>query len=261
MQGSTVYAEERQQAIAAMAVQSGRVSVAELAARFSVTTETIRRDLSALEDAGQLTRVHGGAIPSGRIRLGESGVRARATSRPREKNAIARAALAQLPQDAETTILVDAGTTTAQFAELLPAGRVRTIVTNSVPIASGLAARETAEVILLGGRVRGITQATVGDEVLNALQRLRVDLAFIGTNGFSRIHGLSTPDPSEAAVKHAMVGAGQRIIVLADSSKLESDYLVSFAGIDEVDMLITDQGLAPRARATFTELGVDVVLA
>ena len=93
----------------------------------------------------------------------------------------------------------------ARIAALLPTDRELVVVTNSVPIAARLAAMPSVSLQLLGGRVRGLTQAAVGEQALRVLDTLRVDIAFIGTNGISVRHGLSTPDSDEAAVKRAMV--------------------------------------------------------
>jgi DeoR family fructose operon transcriptional repressor len=114
---------------------------------------------------------------------------------------------------------------------------------------------------LLGGRVRGLTQAAVGDQALRVLDNLRVDVAFIGTNGISVRHGLSTPDSEEAAVKRAMVRAAGCVVVAADSSKFGREEFVSFAPISSVDTLITDKEISDDHRAQFTERGVEVVVA
>jgi DeoR family fructose operon transcriptional repressor len=114
---------------------------------------------------------------------------------------------------------------------------------------------------LLGGQVRGLTQATVGERAVGMLESLRVDIAFIGTNGISVRHGLSTPDPGEAAVKRAMIGCANFVVVVADSSKIGREEFVSFAPIDRVDVLVTDSEITPEDRAALTEHGVDVVVA
>ena len=114
---------------------------------------------------------------------------------------------------------------------------------------------------LLGGRVRGITQAAVGEQTLRVLDTLRVDIAFIGTNGISVRHGLSTPDSDEAAVKRAMVSSANYVVVVADSSKVGREDFVSFAPLSSVDTLITDSEISDADRAQFTEQGVEVVVA
>ena len=114
---------------------------------------------------------------------------------------------------------------------------------------------------LLGGRVRGLTQATVGGETVEALGRLSCDVAFLGTNGLSPEHGLSTPDPDEAAVKRAMVRAARRRVVLADASKIGATLLVSFAALNDVEVLVTDSGLHEADRQQLVNAGLEVVVA
>lgn len=256
-----MYAEERQQAIATQAGEQGRVSVAALARRFGVTQETIRRDLDALAAVGALERVHGGAVPARTLHLVEPAVSVRETSRIAEKTRIGRAALSLLSAHRHATMILDAGTTTGRMAELLTSGLITTVITNSVLLASTLSTREVAEIQLLGGRVRGVTQATVGSVTVDALAQLKADIAFVGTNGISAGHGFSTPDHSEAAVKRAMVAAARKVVVLADSSKFCVDHLVKFANLESVDVVITDGDLSNDARKTLTDSGIEVVLA
>jgi DeoR family fructose operon transcriptional repressor len=114
---------------------------------------------------------------------------------------------------------------------------------------------------VLGGRVRGITQTAVGDATVRALRDLRLDVVFLGTNGISAGHGFSTPDEAEAATKRAMVRAAQRVIVLADSSKLDREHLVRFAALDDVDVLVTDTEADPGIVAELEKADIEVVLA
>ena len=255
-----MYPEERQQAIAATVMSQGRASVADLAQAYDVTTETVRRDLAVLDRAGLLRRVHGGAVPVRALHLVEPSVDERESTRAGHKHAIASAAAEFIPQSG-ATVLFDAGTTTARVAALLPPDRELLIVTNSVPIAARLASLTSVSLQLLGGQVRGLTQATVGERAVGMLESLRVDIAFIGTNGISVRHGLSTPDPGEAAVKRAMVACANFVVVVADSSKIGREEFVSFAPIDRVDVLVTDSEITPEDRAELTKHGVDVVVA
>ena len=255
-----MYPEERQQAIASLVLSRGRASVADLAEAYDVTTETVRRDLAALDRAGVLRRVHGGAVPVRALHVVEPGMVEREATRADYKDAIARAALEFLPINGGS-VLFDAGTTTGRVAALLPPDRQLVVVTNSVPIAARLAAMPSVSLQLLGGRVRGLTHAAVGEPALRLLDTLRVDVAFIGTNGISVEHGLSTPDSEEAAVKRAMVRAAGFVVVVADSSKVGREDLMSFAPIDRVDVLITDAQLADADRTQLTDRGVEVVVA
>lgn len=253
-----MYPEERQQAIAEAVLSRGRASVAELAQIYDVTTETVRRDLAVLDRAGVLRRVHGGAVPVRALHLVEPTVDERETTRAGHKHAIARAAAEFFPQSG-AAVLFDAGTTTARLAAMVPVDRDLQVVTNSVPIAAGLAGRSSLQ--LLGGRVRGVTQATVGEPALRTLESLRLDIAFIGANGISVRHGLSTPDSDEAAVKRAMVGCANFVVVLADSAKIGIEEFVSFASLDQLDVLVTDSEISAADRAELTAAGLEVVVA
>src|SRR5687768_9501360 len=144
-----MYAEERQQEILRRARAAGRVDVVSLAAELDVTTETIRRDLTTLERAGVLRRVHGGAIPVERLGF-EPALATRDSVLIDEKERIAKAALAEVPE--EGAIILDAGTTTARLAQVLPADRELTVVVNSPVLATQLGTRTNLNVLLLGGR-------------------------------------------------------------------------------------------------------------
>ena len=253
-----MYAEERQQEILQYARANGRVDVTALAETFTVTAETIRRDLTTLERAGVLRRVHGGAIPVERMGF-EPALAARDAALTDEKERIAKVALADVPR--EGAIILDAGTTTARLAQALPADRELTVVVNSPAIASILGVRSNLKVLLLGGRVRGKTLATVDDWALRPLADLYVDVAFIGTNGLSVERGLTTPDPAEAAVKRAMIAASRRTIVLADHTKIGNDYLSRFGLLSDVDLLITDSGLNDDLVSDVEAEGVRVIRA
>lgn len=255
-----MYAEERQNAIATLVMQQGRASVTELAQTYDVTTETVRRDLAVLHKAGLLRRVHGGAVPARALHLVEQDVGERDATRAAHKDAIAAAATDVFPAGG-ASVLLDAGTTTSRVAALIPTDRELVVVTNSVPVAARLSAVPSISLQLLGGRVRGLTQATVGEQALQTLEQLRVDIAFIGTNGITVRHGLSTPDTEEAAIKRAMVKCANYVVVVADSSKIGREELHSFAPITAVDALITDTEIADTAREELIGLGIEVTCA
>ena len=223
--------EDRHRQIVEQVRGAGRVLVAELAEHFDVTPETIRRDLAALDRNGSLRKVHGGAIPA-----------------------------PALPEPG-TTLLVDAGTTTGAAARLLPAGGDLTIITNSVLTAASLTAAGHTRVRILGGQLRGLTQAAVGPEAVEALSTLRVDVALLGANGVSAAHGLSTPDPDEATVKRAMVRSARQVVALVDSTKIGQEHLVSFASLDDIDLLVTDVELPPALIDQLTATETEVLVA
>ncbi|GAB3505467.1 DeoR/GlpR family DNA-binding transcription regulator [Amycolatopsis cihanbeyliensis] len=251
-----MYAEERQQHIVDHARRVGRVDVAELSAELTVTGETIRRDLSVLERHGLLRRVHGGAIPVERLGF-EPALAARDELLTAEKDRIAKAALAEVPE--EGAILLDAGSTTARLAEILPGDRKLTVLTNALPTALSVATRSHLNVLFIGGRIRGRTLACVDPWALDALGQSYVEIAFLATNGISVERGLTTPDQAEAAVKRAMIAAARRVVLLADHTKLSADHLARFGDLNEVDTFITDTGLDERTAAEIESRGPTVI--
>lgn len=258
-----MYAEERRRQIASLTAIEGRVNVTELSQRFDVTAETIRRDLAVLDTDGIVHRVHGGAVAAQTFQTAEFSLDTRSRSASGAKSAIAREAVAFLPQG-QGGIFLDAGTSVASLADVIathPNARGWSIVTNCLSIALSLANSGFDEVQLLGGTVRAITQAVVGDTALRTLALMRADVAFIGTNALTLDHGLSTADSQEAAVKRAMITNARKVVVLCDSTKLGNDYLVSFAGIDDIDVVITDRGAPPSMVEALREREIQVVVA
>jgi DeoR family transcriptional regulator, fructose operon transcriptional repressor len=255
-----VYAEERQQAIADLVAQRGRLSVNALAAEYDVTTETVRRDLSSLERAGIVRRVHGGAVPATALTALEARVDDRDLAQSTEKDRIAKRALDLLPTTGGSIIL-DAGTTTARVAMALPRELRLTVITNAVPIASRLAGSTSVDLHLLPGRVRPTTHAAVGDDTVRALAMLRADVVFLGANGLTVEHGLSTPDHAEAAAKRAMVDAAHKVVALVDSTKIGQEYTVRFAELADVDIVVTDSGIDASDLRALERLDLEVVVA
>lgn len=259
-----LYAEERQNAIADLVNRDRRLSVSEAAQAFGVTTETVRRDLAVLERQGLIHRVHGGAVPPDALTILEPAVSERDVTAADEKDRIARTAFDLLPGPGGSIIL-DGGTTTGRLARLLPTDRRLTVVTNAAPIAAIITAHNTErselELHILGGRVRPESQVSVGAAALSALDDLRVDVSYIGVNGFSIPHGLLTPNHDEAAVKSAMIAAARRVIVLTDSRKFGVQSLVRFGRLEQIDAVVTDDGISDADANALEALDIDVVIA
>ena len=240
-----MYATERQAHISRRLAERGRVSVVALADDLGVTPETIRRDLDALEQEGSLRRVHGGAVPLRSGGIAEPSIAERMTVNADAKQLIAHRALDLITDGYRGAVVFDAGSTVGAVAEALGdrvavTGAKLDVVTHAVPVAHTLSLLTDVDLTVLGGQVRGLTAAAVGTATLTALDSLRPDLAFIGTNGVSADFGLSTPDPAEAAVKAAIVRAARRTVLVADQSKFGIESLVRFANLADVDILVTD---------------------
>lgn len=255
-----MYAEERRQAITRRITRDGRAAVTELAADFDVTTETVRRDLDRLEDNGLVRRVHGGAVPSAAITVVELGLDQRESEQSEQKDRIAARALALLPR-AGGSVVMDAGTTTGRLVSQMPLDTELTVITNSISNAARLARHESVDLHVVGGRVRGPTQASVGPATVHQLEALRVDVAVLGANGVTDRFGASTPDADEAASKWAMIEAAHQVVVLADATKLGREHLHTFAPPNRIDILVTDTGADPALVAALQAVGIRVVLA
>ncbi|WP_326722517.1 DeoR/GlpR family DNA-binding transcription regulator [Streptomyces sp. NBC_00243] len=251
-----MYAPERQQEILRLARDGGRVDVVSLAEEFQVTAETIRRDLKTLDRAGLVRRVHGGAIPAGRLDF-EPDLAEREYTAADEKDRVAQAAVAELPHDG--TVILDAGSTVARLAGALPLEATLTVVTHSLPIAARLADHPGIQLHLVGGRVRHRTRAAVDAWALRAYSEIRADVLFIAANGFSVSYGLTTPDLAEAAVKRATMRAARRVVLLADSSKHGQEHFARFGDLSDVDLLITDRGLSPEDASVIERGGTEVL--
>lgn len=253
-----MYAEQRRQVLVARARAEGRVDVAAISADLDAAPETIRRDLKVLEQHGLLRRVHGGAIPVERSGY-EGALATRAVAMREEKARLARAA-AELLDDAESVYL-DEGSTAQAIVEQLPLDRPLTVVTNALPTALALGARANVNLLLLGGRVRTHTLGAVDHWATRMLGDLVIDLAFLGTNGISVEHGLTTPDPAVAAVKSTAVAAARRRVLVADHTKFGVNSFCRFAQVRDLEAIVTDDGLPETDARPYRELGIQVVLA
>ena len=253
-----LYSDERQEEILGLIRQEGRASVTALASRFAVVGETIRRDLAELERHGLIRRVHGGAILADRA-MAEPPIQARHDLMRPEKERIARAALAELPADG--SVFIEAGSTPSYLARVVPADCALTVVTNGGYIASMLAHYQNLTVLAVGGRVRPRSLACVDDWALETLARLRVDVAFLGTNGLSVETGLTTPDPAEAAVKRATLAVARHTVLLADHSKVGVASMLGYGSLSQIDTLITDKGLPVTNLREFQDVGLRVICA
>ena len=251
-------ADERQRHILGRARAVGRVEVGSLATDLAVAEETVRRDLRELVDRGVLQRVHGGAYPVESAGF-ESNLAHRSTSLVGEKRRIASAAAERL-HGAET-VYIDEGVTPQFVAEAIRPDSPITVVTSSLLAAGALAESPQVTVLLLGGRMRGRTLATVDHWALRMLSDLVIDLAFLGANGISRDHGLTTPDPAVAAVKAAVVERSRRRIFVGLHTKFGAASFCRFAEISDFEVLVTDTGLSPHEARRFSVLGPQVVRA
>lgn len=262
-------APERHERILDQLRRNGTVTVQGVSDQLNVTKETVRRDFDQLETAGALRRVHGGAVMDSSSSRSETSWRQRQTENAAAKQAIAHTALELMPRADSASIIMDAGSTTEALADLLASGatdssdeaHTRFLITNALPIAQKLSDTRSIDVEILGGKVRRLTGAVVGEDAITTLKNRQVDVAFIGTNGLHATFGLSTPDTAEAAVKSALIDSARQVVLLADSSKLGKRTLVSFAALDRMSVLITNSPPPPPLAAALDDANVTVMIA
>lgn len=242
-------ARQRQSFILDRVREDGAVRVADLVRELGVSDMTVRRDLEVLDERGLLEKVHGGATSIAGNALFEPGFAAKSALQQSEKDAIADAAVALA--EPGMAIAVSAGTTTYALAQRLAYVPGLTVVTNSVRVADVLyqAGRADQTIILTGG-VRTPSDALVGPFAVAALRTVHVDLVFVGVHGMDPHSGFTCPNLLEADTDRALIEAGRSLVVVADHSKWGVIGISSIARLDQADVLITDAGLDPNARAT-----------
>jgi DeoR family fructose operon transcriptional repressor len=228
---------ERQREIYRLALQHGSVDVSDLARSFGVTTETIRRDLSDMQERQLVRRVHGGAVPIEQLNH-EPMVDARDMVNADEKLRIARVAIAEVPE--RGSVIIDSGSTGQRLAEVFPVERDVHVVTNSLVTALTLSRRGLRELTVLGGGVRTNTFAMVDNTALAALRNMAVDVLFISCDGLSFRRGLTTPYRDECTIKRAMLESARRVVAIVDQSKFGNGQMFSYAELDEIDVMVTD---------------------
>lgn len=226
----------------------GAVRVADLVRDLGVSDMTVRRDLEYLERRGAVERVHGGATAISGTALFEPGFTTKSALRQREKEAIAEAAAGLV--EPQMAIAVSAGSTTYALARRLADVVGLTVVTNAVRIAEVLheIGRSDQTIILTGG-VRTPSDALVGPFAVAALRTVHVDLVFLGVHGMDEASGFTSPNLLEAETDRTLIDAGRRLVVVADHTKWGIVGLSTIAQLDKADVLITDTGITPDARA------------
>jgi DeoR family glycerol-3-phosphate regulon repressor len=244
-------AAARHSAIIAEVQRERIVRVADLAQMLGVSLMTVRRDIDALDAAGTLEKIHGGAKLPGGAGTHEPGFDLKVTQCLEEKAAIAREAAAQVREG--MAVGLSAGTTTWALARLLSAGPRITVVTNSMRIADVFHQGSSQSSVILTGGERTPSDALVGPLATSALRQLHLDVLFLGVHGVDPDAGFTTPNVLEAETDRAFVAAARRVVVLADHTKWGTFGISTIAALEEADELISDDGLPGDARRILSE--------
>ncbi|MCK5845175.1 MAG: DeoR/GlpR transcriptional regulator, partial [Victivallales bacterium] len=217
----------------------GHVSVVEQAEKLGVTEMTIRRDLRTLEAMGVATRVHGGAIPATPLPRGLDVI----SKIPRsEQIAIARKTLSILSPG--STVMMNVGTTVFQVArEIAAAGIPLTVITNSIPVAVALH-RSECQVVITGGLLRREALDLAGPLTEKNLDEHQVDILIAGCDGMNPEKGFYTGDANLAAIERHSAKIARKVAIVAESAKFAERAFAKFADVEDVSILITDDGMS-----------------
>jgi DeoR/GlpR family transcriptional regulator of sugar metabolism len=255
-------AVERRRVILEATAADQKISVVELSQQLNVSEVTIRRDLESLDRAGLLRRVHGGAQAA--LRPGQlSVIEARLLRNVESKRAIAQAAVALIKPG--HVIFLDSGTTVLEVARNLPDDLLETggltVITRSLLIATELRHRRQIRLIVVGGVYVHDFDDFVGPQVEQALQSIHVNTLFIGTDGVSPERGLTTDNVLEAGLYRQMAGVAERVVVVADTSKIGVDKLQTILPFEAIHAFVADAAAPADFVQTLREKGINVILA
>lgn len=230
--------EQRYEEILKLIEEKKSVTVTEICELLHISESTARRDINALDQAGRLVRVFGGAVASDHMTFEskEPTVEQKQSQNVSEKEQIARYA-ASLIQPSDFVYL-DAGTTTGCMIDYITEASA-TIVTNAVMHAQRMAAKGL-HVYLIGGELKSSTEAVVGSMALQTLRGYHFTKGFFGTNGVSRGEGLTTPDAGEALIKQAALEQCRKSYILCDSTKFDNVSSVTFGRMED-SVILTEK--------------------
>lgn len=233
---------DRKAVIRELIEKNGRMSLDELTGRFpQVSSMTLRRDLYALEAEGAVIRVRGGAVSVAELsKKTEEQFDRRAAVMVSQKKHIAEKAVAFL--EAGTSVFIDSGSTTLYFAKEMPDMNYY-ISTNGISVAAELLRKKMPVVTLIGGEVSRNNLATSGHLGLNFLDNINIETAFMSATAFTMEGGFSCGSQSEADLKSRVLSKVKKKIMLMDTSKVNKTMPYTFAKLEDIDVLITDDGL------------------
>ncbi|AUZ86375.1 transcriptional regulator [Arthrobacter agilis] len=248
--------------LAAYVDEVGRVTVADLAAHFDVSIDTIRRDLDQLDRENVLVRTHGGAVSAAERAGRDREIDVRLSMQTAEKEAIAQLAV-ELVTDG-SVLMINAGTTSLAVARALRNHRNLTIATNNLRIPAEISPAVFRDLYLFGGAVRTLTQATTGPVTLRMNANtpevdIRCDIALIAV-GAVDVSGYSASNLGDATMMADMVRRADRTAILADSTKLGRRLFAQIVPLEGADYLVTDKAPDPALAAALEAAGVTVLV-
>ncbi|WP_326566688.1 DeoR/GlpR family DNA-binding transcription regulator [Amycolatopsis rhabdoformis] len=246
----------RRDRLTGLVAEQGFCTVAELSRVLGVSEMTVRRDARLLVREGRMRSVHGGVTTLPASAIGGTDFEARSGRHRAAKRAIARRAIELLPPGG--AVAFDAGTTTGEVANLLPPSLRLQVVTASLPVINALPGKENLDLISLGGTLHASSLSFAGPMTLAAIAELRVRTLLLAASGVTA-EGVYCGNHFDAVSKRALVAVADEVILLADSSKFATSAMVRACSLDDVDVLVTDDGLPGHHRLMLAEHGIEVV--
>lgn len=250
----------RRDRLARLVAERGFLRVSEAGDELGVSLVTVRSDLNALQASGALRRVHGGAVSNSGT---EASFERSLASSADEKSQIAQVAAGLV--ESGSTVLLDVGSTTALVGRALVARAELhdvTVITNGLTIALELeSAIPRFQVIVTGGTLRPLQHSLVDPLASVLLGRLTADIAFVGCNGVHAARGVTNVNIPEAELKRLMIASAQRVVVVADGSKIGGTHVGRIAALDEVESLITGASAPAAELARLRAAGLAVRVA
>jgi DeoR family glycerol-3-phosphate regulon repressor len=244
----------RQQEIAALVRETGRVAVEDLVARFGVTPQTIRRDLNDLSEARLITRTHGGAVVASGVE--NLAYEARKLVAQSNKRRIGEAAAQLIPD--HSSLFINLGTTTEEVAQAIAGRTGLLVITNNINVANALYRNSAINLIIAGGVIRGSDGGVVGQMAAEVIRQFKVDLAIIGTSAIDEDGTLLDYDVREVQVSRAIIENARRIVLVTDQTKFSRRAPVRIARLDEIHVLVTDR-LPAKMTDLFQRLAIEVI--
>jgi DeoR/GlpR family transcriptional regulator of sugar metabolism len=252
-----MFAPERHNEIRKIIRKHRRMDFLDLQRLVKVSPATLRRDLTELEDRGEIIRVHGGVLDPGYVRA-EISFDERILRNGAAKKAISLTAAALIPEG--VTVFVDAGSTCLEAGKALLGRRDLRIITHSVPLIEA-GRRGEAEILCVGGTLRKVSGAMTGAAALGTLERLRADWALVGASGLDPAEGCLTTELSEAEIKRSFLTRANRKVLLADSSKWGQMSTIRFASWTDLSDWVTERAPAEKESRELRARGLKIRIA
>ncbi|MDE1462086.1 DeoR family transcriptional regulator [Spartinivicinus poritis] len=245
----------RHQEIVKWVIQHGYANIDDLAQHFSVTPQTIRRDLNSLANNGEIVRYHGGAVSQTSTQ--NTAYHARQIMQLNEKKRIAKQLVTYIPNHA--SLFINIGTTTETIAKALLKHHGLKIITNNIHVASLFCNKTDFEVILAGGQLRQPDGGIVGQATVEFIQQFKVDFGIIGISGIDADGALLDFDYQEVKVSQAIINNSRAVFLAADQSKFGRNAVVRLGHVTQVSKVFTDYCPFPKLKQRLADCKVELI--